>query len=725
MIQWDDGLSVGIEIIDNDHKKLLSIINQLSEAIDADATKDILENIFTELEEYALTHFKSEEFYIQKCNREGLVTHQEQHNSFILKIPELKAKLLSTNDYIVAQDTTIYLSDWLVNHIISEDIPLIRFFENCELSQNNKSNKKSLFKRLIKKTTDSLSFTKRIFYSVLIPLSGMFFFGSIILWNNYQNYEDMKSASSIIYTISNINVLAHNIQIERGLSSGYLTSIDNKFDNSLQKQKIIVDNAIVSFIKKFETIDKEKLIAIQSYINVFQKDMLSLNNLRNDVKNKKISQIDAINAYSEIIKNILSITPQIAFLNIDGAVSSSISTLSSALHLKESLGQQRAYGTMIIEKKNASRDEYVSFMQLLGTQKSFLYMFELTATQNETKTINTIFNSVTAKQISEYEEKLKNSDFKNLNSEIWFDSFTRLIEDVKKFEDQLLYKINDLIDHRIISTIQNLFLWIVFNSVILAITFFILYTLKRSATKQIFQLTDAMKDLASGGRSFRLSPIMINRDEIACMYDAYETTRQRLLKGDVFTQLYKNKKDIEVKNQQRENSKLEEMAFIDPLTGTLNRRKFEEVSERELKYAMRYNHSLSFLMMDIDHFKNINDTYGHATGDEVLKHFAHICKSIARDIDIVARFGGEEFVIILRETDENGAYYFSERLRNEVYNSNIMVENQVIKYSVSIGIASLEDDKNAKTILQRADEALYEAKKDGRNRTVVYKKSTL
>ncbi|MFA6195772.1 MAG: bacteriohemerythrin [Sulfurimonas sp.] len=725
MVQWDDGLSVGIEILDNDHKRLLSIINQLSSAIDANVEKDILENIFTELEVYALTHFKSEESYIEKCNKESLITHQEQHNSFLLKIPELKAKLLNTNDYIVAQDTTIYLSDWLVGHIISEDIPLIRFFENCELAQDNKNNKKSLFKRLVKKITDSLSFTKRIFYSVLIPLSGMFFFGSIILWNNYKNYEDMKSASSIIYTISNINVLAHNIQIERGLSSGYLTSIDNKFDNNLQKQKIIVDNAIVSFIKKFETVDKDKLIAIQSYISIFQKDILSLNHLRNDVNNKKISQIDAINAYSEIIKNILSITPQIAFLNIDGTVSSSISTLSSVLFLKEALGQQRAYGTMIIEKKNANRDEYISFMQLLGIQKSFLYMFELTATQNEINIINTVFTSVIAKQISEYEEKLKNSDFENLNSEIWFDSFTKLIEDVKKVEDQLLHKVNDLIDHRIINTIQNLFLWIIFNTLILAITFFILYTLKRSATKQIIQLTDAMKDLASGGRSFRLSPIMINRDEIACMYDAYETTRQRLLKGDVYTQLYKNKKDIEVKNQQRENSKLEEMAFIDPLTGTLNRRKFEEVSERELKHSKRYNHSLTFLMMDIDHFKNINDSYGHAIGDEVLKHFTTICKKIARDIDIVARFGGEEFVIILRETDENGAFNFSERLRSEVYNSSVVVNNQIIKYSVSIGIASLEDDKNTKTILQRADEALYEAKKSGRNRTVVYKKSTL
>ncbi|MDO8453729.1 MAG: GGDEF domain-containing protein, partial [Sulfurimonas sp.] len=260
-----------------------------------------------------------------------------------------------------------------------------------------------------------------------------------------------------------------------------------------------------------------------------------------------------------------------------------------------------------------------------------------------------------------------------------------------------------------------------FNTIILATTFFILYTLKKSSTKQISQLPDAMKDLASGGRSFRLSPIMINRDEIACMYDSYETTRLKLLKGDIFTQLYKNQKDIELKSKQRENIKLEEMAFHDILTGMLNRRKFEELSALEIKQSKRYNRDLTLLMLDIDHFKNINDTYGHAIGDEVLKHFANICKHIAREADIVARIGGEEFVIILPETDIEGAYNFSERLRKEVFNSSVTIESQTIKYSVSIGIASLKEDKDVKTILQKADEALYEAKESGRNTTIVYK----
>ena len=96
------------------------------------------------------------------------------------------------------------------------------------------------------------------------------------------------------------------------------------------------------------------------------------------------------------------------------------------------------------------------------------------------------------------------------------------------------------------------------------------------------QITKAMKDLATWGRGFRLYPIEMNRDELAYMYDAYETTRQKLLKGDIYTQLYLKKKEIELKNKQRENLKLEEMAFIDHLTGAINRSKFEELSSLEL-----------------------------------------------------------------------------------------------------------------------------------------------
>jgi hypothetical protein len=196
---------------------------------------------------------------------------------------------------------------------------------------------------------------------------------------------------------------------------------------------------------------------------------------------------------------------------------------------------------------------------------------------------DSLLSSDIAEQMHIYEEKIKKLHLDNIDSETWFKLTTKYINKIKLFEDELINEINTAVDNNIDSTIRNFILWIVFNTTMLAINLLILYTFKKSTVMQIGQLTQAMKDLATGGRGFKLSPINMNRDEIAYMYDAYETTRQKLLKGDIYTQLYLNKNKAELKNKEKENLKLEEMAFIDPLTGAVNRRKFEELSTQEFE----------------------------------------------------------------------------------------------------------------------------------------------
>jgi len=646
----------------------------------------------------------------------------EQHRVFTAKIPELEDKLLTSKDYTSAQEVTIYLTDWLLNHIIEEDIPAVTIFKKCGLTEKEKLDR-SLLARLIRKTTDKFSFTKRIFLSAMVPLSGMLLFGSIIILENYDNYLDMKEISAVTHITSDINELVHHLQIERGLSSGYLVSEKNKFKNILQRQRKIVDNSNALFNKKILNINANNIKVIMPHINNFYKDNLALDNLRRMVDDKVISQASVIKIYTDTIENILNITPKIAYLNIDKELSSSIATLASIQHLKESLGQERAYGTIIIEKKEATTKEYVAFARLLGTQVAFLNTFEHTASAMQKSISDSINSSSITKLINDYERKVINRKYNELDSEIWFKSTTEFIDKIKLFEDELLFNINELVDSRIDETITNFLMWIIFNTIILFITLFMLYTFKKSTKMQIYKLTKAMRDLASGGRSLRLSPINLNRDELAYMYDAYETTRQKLLRGDIYTELYLTKKEIELKNEQRENLKLEEMAFIDPLTGAINRRKFEVLSQKELKRAIRYKSFLSFLMLDIDHFKEVNDTYGHAIGDEVLKHFSSVCLDMARSLDIVARIGGEEFIVMLPETDSDGAYMFAERFRKKIFNSTLEIEGKTIKYSVSIGISILDanNDEDISSVIQRADKALYNAKEAGRNTTIIYK----
>jgi len=171
------------------------------------------------------------------------------------------------------------------------------------------------------------------------------------------------------------------------------------------------------------------------------------------------------------------------------------------------------------------------------------------------------------------------------------------------------------------------------------------------------------------------------------------------------------------------NEILRGMAFKDGLTGLYNHRYFQEQLEKELSRAERYNHTLSLIMIDIDHFKNINDTYGHPNGDIVLKSVAQLLSGSVRQADIVARYGGEEFAIILPETDLKGAVVLSERLRRSVQDMEVHLNNnQTIHITISMGISVYEPSKGRKKkseLIDSADRALYKSKASGRNRISV------
>lgn len=176
---------------------------------------------------------------------------------------------------------------------------------------------------------------------------------------------------------------------------------------------------------------------------------------------------------------------------------------------------------------------------------------------------------------------------------------------------------------------------------------------------------------------------------------------------------------LEVEERKELEKKILKMASTDYLTGISNRRSFMEQAVTEWTRSERYQYSLSVLMIDIDHFKKINDTYGHHIGDVSLKTFATTCLGILRSNDIFGRLGGEEFAVILVETDEEEALLVAERLRSEIALTTITEANISLNLQVSIGVslAQSSDLKIEKTI-ERADKAMYKAKHLGRNRIV-------
>ncbi len=174
------------------------------------------------------------------------------------------------------------------------------------------------------------------------------------------------------------------------------------------------------------------------------------------------------------------------------------------------------------------------------------------------------------------------------------------------------------------------------------------------------------------------------------------------------------------------NKKLEELSVKDCLTDLYNRRYACQVLEKEFKRAARYKNPLSCLMIDIDYFKQINDLYGHHFGDKVLVYFSSFLLEMKRYTDVISRYGGEEFLVILPDVDIHGAVNFSERVRNTISKLRIEDKERNIHtfLNISVGISSFtEQTRSAEELICQADMALYEAKRQGRNRVSFYKPS--
>jgi len=209
-------------------------------------------------------------------------------------------------------------------------------------------------------------------------------------------------------------------------------------------------------------------------------------------------------------------------------------------------------------------------------------------------------------------------------------------------------------------------------------------------------------------------------------------------KVNVFLELYRQRRELEEKTRillrtiqkqeeykriiEEQNSALKELAIRDGLTGLFNYRHFQELLAREVEYAKRYGNEISCMMLDLDFFKQVNDSHGHLYGDFVLREFADLVGKEIRSTDILARYGGEEFVLLLPNIDLERARFVAEKIRKKVENHLFVMEDMSRTVTVSIGIycGQPEARLSGRDLLRYADKALYQAKEVGRNRVTVF-----
>ncbi len=218
--------------------------------------------------------------------------------------------------------------------------------------------------------------------------------------------------------------------------------------------------------------------------------------------------------------------------------------------------------------------------------------------------------------------------------------------------------------------------------------------LTRSVIVPLLEFEKGLEHFSNDDLSYRLN--LTNRDELGRLAQEFNTMAERLM---------------------THQNKLQELSTRDGLTDLYNRREFDNRLREEVLRARRYNKPFSVLMLDVDHFKQVNDHYGHQAGDEVLITVADLMRLNVRPIDIVCRYGGEELSIILPETDEEGARVVAERIRMTLEDSlTATPQGDMIRVTVSIGIATFPHDGNTgPALVNAADQALYTAKQEGRN----------
>lgn len=220
-------------------------------------------------------------------------------------------------------------------------------------------------------------------------------------------------------------------------------------------------------------------------------------------------------------------------------------------------------------------------------------------------------------------------------------------------------------------------------------------------------IAQKVQGLEAGADDYLAKPY----DEIELSARVYAALRTKFLRDEL------SHKNEELKAMLK---KVEALSITDPLTGLFNRRRFEDVLEPEFRRAVRYKSPLSCMMMDIDHFKSVNDTYGHSVGDTVIKDIALIIQQSVREVDTASRWGGEEFIVLTPMTPKAVALPPAHRILAAVA-EKVFAGMGDKKVTISIGIADLSSPgiDSAEKLVQAADEALYEAKKKGRNRIEV------
>ena len=501
---------------------------------------------------------------------------------------------------------------------------------------------------------------------------------SIISVNNYNRYRltenlctlNMKNISKIL-TISNA---IQEIQRERGISyTQHLSSLNNKESLSIQR-----NSTDAALYKLFQLNQND--IMTEKYLST----------LRDSIDNKRISSEEILSQYIIIVSSLLEEISNINTIPFQGMEQLSTIEVKKIFFAKEKLGLLRALISLKLQNKNAL-DVKKAEIKYLYYQYNTIIDDVIQSNNVEIADLLKKFAQLeTSKKTFNFVEESIRSENLILDPSKWFSIATQTIDDLQATCAQALLISSDTLNNSATQANRDSLFFLLFNIAISIIIAFFVITIVYSVYFPLEKITNFINEAT--------------QNDFNCSLDFHSRNEFGIIAKNI------NKLIIDVKTLLTEKDFI---AYHDSLTGIYNRHKFIEEFNKELKRSDRHNHNIAFAIMDIDKFKHINDEYGHNIGDLVLKTLADVIKENIRETDCFARWGGEEFVLLLPETEQKGAIALAEKIRNAVEKKNFNLASNV---TISIGVSTYKKGEALESIYSRADKALYASKEQGRNR---------
>jgi len=536
-----------------------------------------------------------------------------------------------------------------------------------------------------------ISIRVRIFLLAIVTLSAV----SLAFYAEYldikERLDNTKQTQHISQDLLSLSNLIHPLQKERGLTVNYLFKSTNHLGNQLIVQRNKTDTVLSKSTKLGHLHDDE----------IIKDFPLRLKRIRQEVDKEHVIWDQVNVSYSDLIQQISDlILVKVGSMDYSEDIAFEVQLLSYLTLVRESFGAIRdtVYQDFQIGK--------LSEKDLINVQSNFIQfehnfrLYNLIATSH-------IEHEGDLSWLLKFEKKsfdfvlthlnrmLDNATLSvDLSAESWWRETTNVIDSMKQVEDTIFADMQDHIKLHL-SHYESYLFWygVLALSVLIAtlmLTAFIISRILKALSILIYSLNQVEKE-----QNFELRIYTQSGDE----FGQLSLSINNLLS---YTDNLIKEKDY--------------FAKTDPLTGLQNRRSFIAEADRELQRSRRYKHNVSMIFCDIDFFKQVNDEYGHAIGDEALRLFSRVLQENLRESDCIGRWGGEEFIILAPEADLISAKQLAEKLRVMVMNASFAPVQQL---TASFGVAQYQVEENFDALYVRTDEALYLAKNNGRNKVCI------